>query len=137
MSSSFERIRPSVALVGRVVLGAIMLAHGWGKVVPRGSLYNFAHVVARLGLPYWLGYVAAFTEFFGGIALILGLLTPLVALAVAIEMLVAILKIHLRHGLTGAQGYEFPLSLLALSLLLIADGPGYLAVDRVVFRGGR
>jgi putative oxidoreductase len=137
LSSSFERIRPSVALVGRIVLGAIMLAHGWGKVIPRGSLYSFAHVVAHLGLPYWLGYVAAFTEFFGGIALILGLLTPLVALAVAIEMLVAILKVHLRHGLTGPQGYEFPLSLLALSLILIADGPGYLAVDRVVFRGSR
>ena len=42
MSSNFERIRPVVALVGRVVLGAIMLAHGWGKVAPRGSLYNFA-----------------------------------------------------------------------------------------------
>lgn len=134
MQASFERIRPTAALIGRLVLGAIMLAHGWGKVIPRGSLYNFAHVVSRLGLPYWLGYVAAFTEFFGGIALILGLLTPLVSVAVAFEMAVAILKVHLRHGLTGPQGYEFPLSLLALSLLLLADGPGYLALDRVVFR---
>ncbi|MFP5227702.1 MAG: DoxX family protein [Acidobacteriota bacterium] len=137
MLSNFERIRPSVAIIGRLVLGAIMLAHGWGKVVPRGSLYNFAHFVAHLGLPYWMGYVAAFTEFFGGIALILGLLTPIAALGIAIEMAVAILKVHLRHGLTGAQGYEFPLSLLALSLLLLADGPGYLALDSTVFRGGR
>ncbi len=135
--SDFERIRPSVALVGRLALGAIMLAHGWGKVIPRGSLYNFAHFVSRLGLPYWLGDVAAFTEFFGAIALILGLLTPVVTLAVAIEMAVAILKVHLRHGLMGPQGYEFPLSVLALALFLLADGPGYLALDRVVFRGGR
>lgn len=135
MLSSFERFRPAVALVGRVVLGAIMLAHGWGKVIPHGSLYNFAHIVSHLGLPYWLGYVAAFTEFFGGIALILGLLTPLVALAVAIEMIVAILKVHLRHGLTGPQGFEFPLSVLAIALLLLAEGPGYLALDRAVFRG--
>ena len=111
--------------------------HGWGKVIPRGSLYNFAHFVSHLGLPYWLGYVAAFTEFFGGIALILGLLTPLVALAVAIEMIVIILRVQLRHGLIGPQGFEFPLSLIALALLLLADGPGYLALDRVVFRGRR
>jgi putative oxidoreductase len=134
LQASFERIRPTAALIGRLVLGAIMLAHGWGKVIPRGSLYNFAHVVSRLGLPYWLGYVAAFTEFFGGIALILGLLTPIVSVAVAFEMAVAILKVHLHHGLTGPQGYEFPLGLFALSLLLLADGPGYFALDRVVFR---
>jgi putative oxidoreductase len=128
-------MRPFTALVGRVVLGAIMIAHGWGKVIPRGSLYNFAHTVAHLGLPYWLGYVAAFTEFFGGIALILGLLTPIAALGIAIEMAVAIMKVDLRHGLTGPQGYEFPLSLLALALMILADGPGYLAVDRLLLRG--
>jgi len=128
-------MRPFTALVGRVVLGAIMMAHGWGKVIPRGSLYNFAHTVAHLGLPYWLGYVAAFTEFFGGIALILGLLTPIAALGIAIEMAVAIMKVDLRHRLTGPQGYEFPLSLLALALMILADGPGYLAVDRLLLRG--
>ena len=137
MLTSFERARPAAALFARVALGAIMLAHGWSKVIPRGSLYNFAPFVSHLGLPYWLGYVAAFTEFFGGIALILGLLTPVAACAVAIEMVVAITKIHLRHGLVGPQGYEFPLSVLALALLLVADGPGYLALDRMVFRGGR
>jgi putative oxidoreductase len=135
LSINFERMRPFTALVGRVVLGAIMIAHGWGKVIPRGSLYNFAHTVAHLGLPYWLGYVAAFTEFFGGIALILGLLTPIAALGIAIEMAVAIMKVDLRHGLTGPQGYEFPLSLLALALMILADGPGHLAVDRLLLRG--
>lgn len=112
-----------------------MLAHGWSKVIPHGSLYAFAHFVAHLGLPYWLGYVAAFTEFFGGIALILGILTPVAAAGVAIDMLVAILKVHLHHGLTGPGGFEFPLGLLALALVLLADGPGWLAVDRVIFHG--
>ena len=137
MVTNFERIRPAVALVARLVLGAILLIHGWGKVIPRGSLYNFANTVSHLGLPYWLGYVAAFTEFFGGIALILGLLTPIAALGVAIEMAVAILKVHLKHGLIGPQGYEFPLSVLALALFLLADGPGYLALDGAFFRGRR
>jgi putative oxidoreductase len=133
--TKFERLRPLASLIGRLVLGAIMLAHGWMKVVPRGSLYNFAHIVAHMGLPYWLGYVAAFTEFFGGIALILGLLTPIAAIGVAIDMGVAIVKVHLRHGLTGPGGFEFPLSLLALALLLLANGPGWLALDHALFRG--
>lgn len=135
MFTRLERVRPVVALIGRVVLGVIMLAHGWSKVIPRGSLYSFAHTVAHMGLPYWLGYVAAFTEFFGGIALIIGLLTPIAAAGVAIDMAVAILKVHLGNGLTGPHGFEFPLSLLALALLLLADGPGYLAIDRALFRG--
>jgi putative oxidoreductase len=128
-------MRPAISLLGRLILGAILFAHGWGKVIPRGSLYNFAHVVAHMGLPYWLGYVAAFTEFFGGAALILGLLTPIAALGAAIEMTVAILKVHLRHGLMGPQGYEFPLAVLAVALFLLADGPGYLALDHAIFRG--
>lgn len=135
MVTKFERLRPVASLIGRLVVGAIMLAHGWMKVIPRGSLYNFAHFVAHLGLPYWLGYVAAFTEFFGGIALILGLLTPLAAIGVAIDMAVAIVKVHLHRGLTGSGGFEFPLSVLALALLLLADGPGYLALDHALFRG--
>ncbi len=135
MQTHIERFRPAAALAGRLALGSIMLAHGWIKVIPRGSLYTFAHMVAHMGLPYWLGYVAAFTELFGGIVLILGLLTPIAAIGVAIDMTVAILKVHLRHGLTGPGGFEFPLGLLAVALLLLADGPGYLAVDGAVFRG--
>lgn len=135
MFTRLERIRPAAALIARVVLGAIMLAHGWNKVIPRGSLYNFAHAVAHMGLPYWLGYVAAFTEFFGGIALIIGLLTPVAALGVAVDMAVAILKVHLGNGLTGPHGFEFPLSLLALALMIVANGRGYLAIDRAIFRG--
>lgn len=135
MVTKFERFRPVACLIGRLVLGSIMLAHGWMKVIPRGSLYSFAHMVAHMGMPYWLGYVAAFTEFFGGIALILGLLTPIAAVGVAIDMAVAVLKVHLHRGLTGPGGFEFPLTCLALALLLLADGPGYLALDRALFRG--
>ncbi|MGA7521402.1 MAG: DoxX family protein [Acidobacteriaceae bacterium] len=135
MVTKFERLRPVASLIGRLVLGSIMLAHGWMKVIPRGSLYSFAHIVAHMGMPYWLGYVAAFTEFFGGIALILGLLTPIAAIGVAIDMAVAIVKVHLHRGLTGSGGFEFPLGLLALALLLLADGPGWLAVDHALFRG--
>lgn len=130
-----ERLRPLAALVGRVVLGSIMLAHGWEKVIPHGALYNFAHFVQHnLGIPYWLGYVSAFTEFFGGIALILGVLTPVAALGVFINMCVAVVGVHLHHGRLNAAG-QFPVSLMALALFILADGPGWLAIDQFLFRG--
>jgi putative oxidoreductase len=132
-----DRIRPASALVARLVLGIIIVVHGAHKVFPRGALYQFAQTVAHMGLPYWLGYVAAFTELFGGAFLILGLLVHLAALGVAIDMAVAILKVHLHHGLTGPQGYEFPLALFALAIVLLGTGPGHLAADRYVFRGNR
>jgi putative oxidoreductase len=135
MFGAFERIRPAAALVARLVLGLIMVVHGAQKIFPRGALYQFAQTVAHLGLPYWLGYVAAFTELFGGAFLVLGLLLHLAALGVAIDMAVAIVKVHFHHGLTGQQGYEFPLALFALAVVLIGTGPGHLAADSYMFRG--
>lgn len=129
MFAWLERFQPFGVLVARIVLGSILLVHGWHKIFPRGSLYNFTHMVGHLGIPAWLGYVAAFTEFFGGALLILGLLVPIAALGAAIDMAVAILRVHLHHGLTGPQGFEFPLSLFALALLILFNGSGYLAVD--------
>jgi putative oxidoreductase len=137
MFSSFERIRPLSALVARFVLGVIMVVHGSEKIFHRGALYQFTQFVGHLGLPPWLGYVAAFTEFFGGALLILGLLVHLAALGVTIDMAVAIIKVHLHHGLTGPGGFEFPLACFALAVVLMGTGPGYIAADSYVFRGGR
>lgn len=134
MESSIQRLQPAASLVARLVLGSIMIAHGSQKIFPHGALYNFAHFVSHLGLPYWMGYVAAFTEFFGGVLLVAGFLTIFASFGVLIDMAVAILKVHLHHGLVGNGGFEFPLALLALSFVLIATGPGYLAVDHRVFR---
>jgi putative oxidoreductase len=135
MFTAVERIRPLAALVARLVLGVIMIVHGFAKIFHRGALYEFTQFVAHLGLPAWLGYVAAFTEFFGGALLILGLLVHLAAFAVAIDMAVAILKVHLHHGLTGQGGYEFPLACFALAVVLMGTGPGYIAADGYVFKG--
>ena len=132
MFAWLDRFQPLGALIARVVLGAVMLVHGWHKIFPHGSLYSFTQTVGHLGLPPWLGYVAAFTEFFGGALLILGLLVPVAALGVAIDMAVAVLKVHLRHGFLGPQGFEFPLSLFALAFLLLVSGSGYLAVDSYI-----
>ncbi len=68
----------------RVVLGVIMVAHGYTKIIPSGALYTFTHMVTRMHLPLWLGYVAAFTEFFGGMLLVVGLLTRVAAFMTAV-----------------------------------------------------
>jgi putative oxidoreductase len=138
MFTWLDRFQSFGALVMRLVLGAIMVTHGYTKIIPRGALYNFTHMVAHLGMPAWLGYVAAFTEFFGGMLLILGLLTRLAALATAIDMGVAIVKVHLHGGLTGhagQPGFEFPLALLAVALMLVFTGAGLLSIDAVIGKG--
>jgi putative oxidoreductase len=121
----------------RLVLGVIMVRHGYDKVIPSGALYKFTHMVAGMHLPVWLGYVAAFTEFFGGMLLILGLLTRLAAFMTAIDMAVAIIKVHLHGGLEGPASFAFPLALFAIALMLVFTGCGALGLDDMVGTGGK
>ena len=135
MFNWLNRFESLGALIMRLVLGAIMVRHGYDKIVPSGALYNFSHMVTRLHLPVWLGYVSAFTEFFGGMLLILGLLTRFAALMTAIDMAVAIAKIHLHGGLMGPNSFALPLALFAIALMLVFTGCGWLGLDDFVGRG--
>jgi putative oxidoreductase len=133
--SWLNRFQSLGALVMRLVLGVIMVAHGYTKVIPSGSLYTFSHMVTRLHLPVWMGYLAAFTEFFGGMLLIVGLLTRVAALMTAIEMGVAIIKVHLHGGLMGPNAFAFPLALFSIALMLVFTGCGWLGLDDFVGKG--
>jgi putative oxidoreductase len=97
-----NRLQPLALLVMRLVLGAIMIAHGYHKVF--GGFHHHMDMVGSLGLPRWLAYLSAGTEFFGGIGIVLGLFTRFCSLAFAIEMGVAIWKVHYKSGLTGSNG---------------------------------
>ena len=119
---SFNRLQPFGLLVMRIVLGAIMIAHGYHKVF--GGFHHHMDMVGSLGLPRWTAYLSAGTEFFGGIAIVLGLYTRFFAGAFAIEMGVAIWKVHYENGLTGNGGYEFPLALATIALALLCFGGG-------------
>lgn len=129
-----DRLQPLGLLVLRLALGAVMIAHGYHKV--NGHMHEFAGSVASMGIPAWLGYVAALTEFIGGILLIVGLLTRAAAFAISIDMFVAIAKVHWKHGLLGVGGYEFPLALAAIAFALIFLGAGPIALDAVRSSGG-
>src|SRR5437016_5040937 len=104
-----------------------MIAHGYPKVF--GGLSHHVEMVGRLGLPGWLAYPSAAAEFFGGILLILGLFTRIAALAIFINMFVAIWKVHWKNGLLGEHGYQFPLALAATAFALIFLGAGPIAVE--------
>ncbi len=120
----------------RLTLGVAMLYNGWDKVVPASGLHgnhlfsalqHWNEFMVRLGIPAWLGTVSACTEFFGGILLLAGLLTRLVALLVAVNMAVAIWKVNVHHGYVASQ---YSAALVVMALLLVTAGGGALALDR-------
>lgn len=128
----FDRMQPLALLALRLVIGAILVGHGSHKVY--GHMHEYAGYVSSLGLPAWLGYVSAVVEFVGGILLILGFFTRCAAIAVFVNMCVAIARVHWKHGLLGAGGYEFPLAVAAIAFALIFYGGGPIAIDAI--RGG-
>jgi putative oxidoreductase len=117
--------------LARVLLGIIFLLHGAAKF--RMGLENVAHFFNSLGLPGVLGYLVAFCELLGGIALILGIGTRYVAVLFFILMLGVILKVKLGMGLLGngkAPGFELELALALVSLYLAAENHQRFAIDR-------
>lgn len=132
-----DRLQPLALLVMRLTLGAIMTVHGYHKVF--GGLHHHAQFVASLGMPAWMGYVSAFTEFVGGLLVLIGLFTRVAAFAICINLLVAIWKVHLHNGLMGGMGrpgYEFPLAVATLAFALLFLGAGPIAMDHVLRGGG-
>jgi putative oxidoreductase len=129
-----DRLQPLALLALRLILGVVMIGHGYGKVF-HGGLAQHVQRVSSLGLPGWWAYLSAFTEFFGGMLLIVGLLTRLVSLAMLIDMFVAIWKIHWKNGMFGKGGYELTLTLATIAFALIFLGAGPIAIDAI--RGGR
>jgi putative oxidoreductase len=82
---------------------------------------------------YLMALLAGGTEFFGGLALIIGLLVRPASAALAFAMVIAIFSVHIQNGLfMSNNGYEFGLALLAASVSLMFSGAGRASVDRLV-----
>jgi putative oxidoreductase len=135
MSNSLNNLQPWGAFLLRLILGIAMISHGYGKVVPASGLHGntfaalnyHSHFVASLGLPHWLGYVSALTEFVGGILLVLGLFTRFSAFMIACNMLTAVVLVTRHHGYSGS---EYSLALFGIAIMLLFAGAGVMALGR-------
>ena len=116
----------------RLVMGSALILHGWPKI---------QHATSWMGpgapVPGALQFLAAFSEFFGGLAFLSGLLTPIAALGVAATMLTALVTVHLKsgHPFVSPHGpsYESALGYFAVAMLMMLTGPGQLSLDYLLF----
>lgn len=120
--------------ITRVMLGIVFIAHGSQKVLGAfggPGLPGFVAWTTKLGIPFYLGYLAAFGEFVGGILLLLGVYAELGALMVMPVMLGAVLLVHWANGFfIQNNGFEYTLSLFVFLLAIVIGGPGHLAILR-------
>lgn len=125
-------------LILRVALGAIFIGHGAQKLF---GWYGGAGMKGTVGMmrnlgtahPVPLAWLNALGEFFGGVFIVLGLLTPFAAALAISVMLVAIATVHFSKGFFNTKGgYEFNLSLIAIAVALILTGPGSVSLDYVL-----
>lgn len=122
----------------RVVAGIIFAAHGAQKLFAWFGGYGLEGTgqwMESIGLApgYLMALMAGSAEFFGGLFIIVGLLTRPTAFVLAITMIVAIFSVHIENGLfMSNNGYEFGLALLAISAALLIQGSGKFSLDNVL-----
>ena len=127
------------ATVMRIPVGLVLMAHGAQKLFAWFGGYGLEGTgqwMASVGFEpgYLMALMAGSAEFFGGLALLVGLLTRPAALVVAFTMAVA-MTVHLGNGLfVTANGYEYALTLLAVATSLVFSGGGAFALDNKVLK---
>jgi putative oxidoreductase len=115
----------------RVVTGIILFVHGWGKVTGAG-LNGVAGYMGKIGLQPGIVFAssAMFLETIGAICLAVGLFTRFFAAALAIELLIALVTVHLAKGFgVGGGGYEYVLLLGIVCFAIALRGGGPYSVD--------
>jgi putative oxidoreductase len=131
-------------LIVRTFLGAVFFAHGAQKVFGwfggPGLKGTIGYFQQALGVPPALAVLAAFTECFGGTAVLVGFLARPAALGLMVVMLVAIAKVHAPHGFflnmsqTPGKGHgiEFNFALIGMALAVLVGGAGAASIDRLI-----
>lgn len=122
-------------LLVRVALAIVFVVHGGQKLFVLGH----ANVTAFLGgvgvpMPAVGAVLLIAAEFGGGLLLLVGLLTRWAAAALAFDMAVAILTVHLRHGFFLPAGYEYALTLFIVDIAVVFTGAGAYSFDAMVTR---
>ncbi|MBS0388010.1 MAG: DoxX family protein [Proteobacteria bacterium] len=126
------RLTELTATLLRVSLGLMYLAHGLLLKIVTFGLAGTAGYFVSIGLPGWLGYLTAIAEAAGGVLLLLGVQTRLVALALSPTLLGAIIWVHARNGWVfsaAGGGWEYPAFLLVVTAAVAALGNGRYALS--------
>ncbi len=140
--SALKKLLTSTAgyapLALRLPISIIFMAHGSQKLFGWFGGYGLQGTgqwMASIGIEpgVFMAFLAGSGEFFGGLLLLIGLLTRPAAVVTAFTMIVAILSVHIGNGLfLSNNGYEFGLALLAATVSLAISGAGKLSVDDVL-----
>ncbi len=129
--------------VVRLVLGLTFFMHGAQKMLGWFGGYGFHATMGfftqQMGIPAPLAFLAICAEFFGGLGLLVGLLSRIAALGIIVNMLVAIATVHHVNGFfmnwTGQQkgeGFEYHLLAIALAIVVLIKGSGAVSIDRAI-----
>lgn len=126
----------------RLVLGVVFFAHGAQKLLGWFGGYGFHGTMGffeHLGMPAPVAFLIICTEFFGGLGLIVGLLTRIAALGIGVEMIGAIFMVHLPNGFfmnwygtQKGEGFEYHLLAIAIAAALLLRGAGKFSVDHAL-----
>ncbi|HEY1309372.1 MAG TPA: DoxX family protein [Pseudolabrys sp.] len=131
LAGLYAKMMPIAGTLVRVIVGVMFVMHVWGKF-HAGADAVAANVMAKNGLQpaILFAYAAMALESVGGVALIIGLFTRFFAAALAIEMLIALLAVHLPKGYAAAGGgYEYVLLIGAVCFTIAMRGGGPYSVD--------
>ncbi|MGA7683960.1 MAG: DoxX family protein [Terriglobales bacterium] len=126
----------------RLVLGVVFFAHGAQKMLGWFGGYGFHGTMGffeHMGMPAPVAFLIICTELFGGLGLIVGLLTRIAALGIGVEMIGAIFLVHLPNGFfmnwfgnQKGEGYEYHLLVIAVAAALLLRGAGKFSVDHAL-----
>jgi putative oxidoreductase len=132
---SLNSLQPLGLLALRLALGLIFFSHGYPKLAHEGG--GMQGFFIQHGLPGYFVYISGVLEVFGGLLLVLGLFARGAALLLAIEMAVAIWKVHSSAGYLAVHNYEFPLAVLAACFALATVGAGTISLDHPLFESAK
>jgi putative oxidoreductase len=129
-------LQPLGLAILRAVLALIFIYHGYPKLVRADAIMRQFYV--QHGFPAYFVGLTGIVECVGGALLLLGLFTRPAALLLAAEMVIAIWKVKMVHGVFAVNEYQFELALAAACVVLVTLGAGSLSVDHVMLadRGG-
>ena len=124
-------ITVSLALLSlRIGLGVVFMFHGAQKLFSWFGGQGLAGMIEGFG-PV-LAYLIGIGEFFGGLGLLVGILTRFSAASLIVIMMGAIVLVHAKNGFPAPKGFEYPFTLVMMLIPLLLCGPGKLAISAML-----